>query len=662
MGGKRWSRAQAVGFPPIATWPTVATNLLARDAAEIFEARRRAVVFYLEGVPSGQIRELTGIPRWELPRMVKRCLELGSDGQIFGFRALIPFARVAQYSRNKKVGAKRSQQHGGHAGALGAMLVRFPAIEKELVALVKKEVKARKIHEHKIRATTLHHIFLGYLRQHGVTSDEWPFNTTYLGARSIQRFMRSVLNANFGRSVFVREEKDARAHLAVGAGLEPLLSFEEPFDAIELDAYSINAFCCVSFATPEGTETEVLLERLWLIAALDRASTAVLASSVVYSSEVSADDVVRVIRDAVGKKWQPIELTVQGLKYPSAGGIPSGVIPECHGANWGCLLLDGALAHLAKSVRETARRALGFALNWGPVGHFERRPNVERFFKSLSDNVFRRLPSTTGANPGTGRADKAEENAVRYNIQAKSVEELVDVYIAQFNATPSAGLSYLSPLDFIRYFIDRDNQHFLIRHLPITAGVATGTPIPSMLQCTVRGGLRTGRRPYVEIDRVRYTSYLLGQTAALVGQKITIELDEEDMRQVKAYLSNGAELGFLKASGRWAHTKHSRKTRKIINRLVHRRILVLSEFDDPVQVYLHHLSQSRKKGTAKPSVPASKAVEAVRVSREGDLPLAMVPTQSGVNRSVAKPTSVGAGGDLMDAPPLDLNLLVNRKR
>lgn len=661
MASNRWSRAEVTGFPPIATWPTVELSLLDSDSLEKFEAKVSAVTLYLNGVPTGEIQVRTGIPRWDLPRIVKRCLELASDGRILGFRALIPYVRVFPYTRRKEVLAKRPQQKAGHSGALGALLTRFPKINDELVALIKKDAKSKKIHEQKIRATTLHHIFLDYLREQGVTDTEWPFNTLYLGVRSIQTFMKEVLNANFGRGVYAREEKAAKAHLAVGKGVEPLLVFDEPFDAVEIDAYSINAFFTVLFSTTEGTETEVLLDRLWLIAIIERASTAVLAYSIVYSSEVSADDVVRVIRDAVANKWAPKELTISGLQYPASGGLPSGVIAECFGANWGCLLLDGALAHLAKPVRESARRSLGFAVNWGAVAHFERRPNVERLFKSISDDIFRRLPSTTGANPGTGRADKAEEKAVRFRIRAKDAEELVDVYFAQFNATPTAGLSYLSPLEFIRFFVESDEAHFLVRHLPKT--VTASIPIPCLKECIVRGGMRSGRRPYVQLDQVRYTSYLLGETAALIGKKITVEIDEEDMRQVRAYLSNGAELGFLTASGRWSQTKHSRKTRKAINSLIYRRILVLSEFDDPVQTYLRYLSLPKKKAGGQTSVPPpSKAMEAVRVSREGELPLLIAPAKSSTDNLERSRSRTSEASSLMDAPTLDLNLLVNRKR
>ena len=135
------------------------------------------------------------------------------------------------------------------------------------------------------------------------------------------------------------------------------------------------------------------------------------------------------------------------------------------------------------------------------------------------------------------------------------------------------------------------------------------------------------------------------------------------MRQVRAFLPNGSELGFLKASGRWSQTKHSRKTRKAINSLIHRRILVLSEFDDPVQAYLRYLSLPKKMAGGQASTPPpGKAMEAARVSREGELPLLMAPTMSATDNLAKSPSKTSEALVLMDASTLDLNLLVNRKR
>src|SRR3546814_14237900 len=83
-----------------------------------------------------------------------------------------------------------------------------------------------------------------------------------------------------------REGPTAKAHKNVGTGHAPFLSFEERYDAVEIDAYRIDAHLTVAFQTPEGTETEVLLDRLWLFADVDRATTAIIGYYVDYLSEV----------------------------------------------------------------------------------------------------------------------------------------------------------------------------------------------------------------------------------------------------------------------------------------------------------------------------------------------------------------------------------------
>ncbi|MAR00621.1 MAG: hypothetical protein CMI00_08790 [Oceanospirillaceae bacterium] len=655
---QKWSRRELNAIDK-ASWPTVREDSLPIDMAEKFRSRKTAVNLYIDGISTKDIEARTGIIRSNLPRLIKRCMNVHPDGRVWGYRALIPNIRVADYIRTKPAGIKRPQQRGGHSGALRALLNEHPGLYEKLVDLILKKSKALRINEHKISGTILHKIFLESLPGFGVSKNQWPYTTLNLGRRSIQQFMKDIVSEHFSKSVSATGESNAKAHMPLGTGHSKILAFSEPYDAIEIDAYSINAMLCVTFKNPEGIDVEVVLERLWLIAAVDHASTAVLGYELVYSSEVSAEDVVRLISRSASQKWHPKDLHIKGLRYPESGGFPSSEIKDCYCAAWSCLLLDGALAHLSTSVREHARRRLGFILNWGPVGHFERRPNVERFFKGLSDNVFRRLPSTTGSNPGVGRAIDPEEKARKYKINAEEVESLVDVYIASHNGTPTEGLTFLSPLEFIKHFSGLGPEKFIFRHT-LHDGESS-IAIPSAMTCTIRGNIKHGRRPYIQIDRVRYTSAVLSQTPALIGKKISIEIDEDDMRQVKAYLTNGAELGFLKAIGQWGVTKHSRKTRKAINSLIHKRILSIASMDDPIQAYLQHLAsidQKKSQSTPNPSC----ALKAARVAKESGIQPKITNRQEPNNIS-AKTSRVNDKPDeVIGELKLDLNALVNRKR
>lgn len=617
---ERWTKRDALATClPLELWPTVAETALDPSAAAKFRANKEAITLYFSGLTGREIEQRTGVIRSSLASLARKCLQLASDGRIFGFRALIPYVRTRPNVRRAKFSEKRTHQQGGQSGALNAILQRFPMLEDILVRRIRNEAKALNILEFRIAPKTLHKVFLEFLKANGVGEHEWPFNTRYQGVRTIQRFMSRVLHDNFARSVNVRGEKPAKAHLQTGSGDPPFLTFDEPYDAVEIDAYRIDAFLSVAFQTPEGTETDLLLERLWLIAIVDRASTAVLGHNIVYRSEITSDDVVRTIGDAISKRWEPRKLTIPA-RYPSGGGLPNGVIPEALGACWSVVLLDGALAHLAKVIHEEVRKKLGVVLSWGASGHFERRPNVERTFNEIAKNIFKRLPSTTGANPLSGRAPDAEKKAIRYKIRATLAEEATDVYIAQHNATPCEGISFLTPIEFIRYFLEERPEQFMLRRLPKALRDKTNM-FSKLIQVTVRGGLSAGRRPYIQLDRGHYTSPVLRELGNLVGKDILVEVvDEDDYRQLKAYLLNGAEIGFLTVQGRWAHTKHSRRTRKLINSLISRRIITISEFDDPILKTLEYLSTPKEGKKAKdPPLSARQATDATRIAREAGI-------------------------------------------
>lgn len=661
MDKLRLSRSALIAqAPPIELWPELPEGIVEEEFRELFNQRCEAVKMYLDNELGADIQRITNVHKTTLPSLLQKCLELGPDGNILGFNALIPFIRTKDYVRTANVKPKFKEDQGGLSGLLQQTLNKYPDLAKKLKNLIlKKNSLGMNTHEKKIPAKQLHQVFIKYLREKGVQDTDWPFNTKHLGINSIRKHVNHVLDQHFSRGVRVREEQDSIAHLAIGTGDDRFLSFEEPFDAVQFDAYNIDAIFSVDFVTPEAYEIDLQLDRLWLITLIECVSRAILAYAVIYRSQISATDLLDVLRNAIDPPPR-VEINIHELSYPENAGLPHEVIPECKGVVWNTIFLDGALAHLAKIIQNDVRDSLGISINWGPVAHFERRSIQERFFEKVATDLFQRLPSTTGSNPKKGRAKNAEGIAVKYKIRADEIEQLLAIYVAQNNATPNEGTSYLSPLEILKFFFHDQKDHFLPRRLPKHTGQSSN-PIPIIREVVVRGGKASGRRPYIVFERERYTSGVLSQAAGLVGKRLRIHIDPRDLRQVRAFLPNAAELGFLKVMGRWQYTKHSWKTRKIINSLISKKILVISKFDDPVQAYMKFLSLRNKKTNKKTKdLNPQTATEAARLAKETGLSKQITPRSEKPHSAEPNFSSFNRTS-LMPTPMPDIKKILNKK-
>lgn len=104
---------------------------------------------------------------------------------------------------------------------------------------------------------------------------------------------------------------------------------------------------------------------------------------------------------------------------------------------------------------------------------------------------------------------------------------------------------------------------------------------------TIRGNIKEGKRPYVQIDGARYTSDILSQQPELIGKKLTIYIDPQDGRFAHAYFAeNGEELGLLEAKGYWGRTAHSLEMRRTILEGKIRQFEHDIEKNDPIHDYL----------------------------------------------------------------------------
>lgn len=565
-------------------WPSVLAEGLSAEDQDRFNRRKLAVEMYLDGHVSNEyIITHTGISKDELYRFIRRCLEYDGSGTIWGYRALIPEKRLKPYTRKEMP----QKDQAGLAGAFEHLLFTYPSIREAIEQLYLNR-KGRTITERFIRHKDIWKQFINACRKAGIKPTEYPLNTKDLGKRSLERYLKKIECKYFDEAVKRYGEEAARHSRVTGQGMPNSPSPQRPFQTVEFDGHKIDAVFAIEFQTPEGDTVVKIMDRIWLLAIVDKASRAILGYHVSLNKEYSADDVRACIRSAV-LPWLGMTFTIDGLKYSETGGFPSGVIPETRWAVWDEFKYDNAKSNLAKSVVEQLTNSIGCSINAGPVAVPERRSIIERLFLTLEENGYHRLPNTTGSKPGDPRRHNAEEKAIKYRISYDHLVELTEVLIANYNGTPHESLCYLTPLEVIQQRLDPN----LLRKVPEDKRLEAQF-LTLHVSRKVAGNIRTGRRPYIQYEGATYRNEVLARSPELIGSFLTLVINVEDLRVIRAFLPDGSELGLLQANGKWGLVPHSLKTRKEINRLRDRKLIHFCNEENPMEVYRDYLVNKAK--------------------------------------------------------------------
>lgn len=560
----------------ISQWPTVLVDNIPSKNRELFLLRKKAVDMYFNNASIQEIVAETGFHRNITRKLVQRCLEIDESGVPYGYTALIPYKRIKKFNLKKDIFLEDIYNY---AGAFSQLLETYPEL-KDFILNQYLDKSKKHIVEPNISPKVLHGKFLNKCRKLGIKEHEYPLNTQDKGKRSLYRYTDSLKNLYYSKYTR-RYGEDAHQRLqSTGIGQQNNLIITRPFQQVQFDGHKIDAMLSIKFNTIEGDIIVRPMSRIWLLAIIDVATRVILGYHLCLNTEYSAADVLKCIENAVRPRVKK-QLAIDGLKYPENGGFHSLYIEVSKWALWDEFLYDNAKANLAKNVVEKLTQVVKCSVNAGPVATPERRGLIERFFKTLEERGYHRLISTTGNNPNDPRRKDPEKHAVNYEISESEIEELTEILIANYNNTPHEGINGFMPLELMKQRIERGQ---IPRAMPETE--RTDLAFLSLkVTRKVSGDMKSGRRPYIRYEGVDYRNDVLSKTPHLIGVKLTLLININDLRMIKAYLPDGSEFGILTAKGKWSLKPHTLKMRQEINKLKRNKDIYISMYDDPIEVY-----------------------------------------------------------------------------
>lgn len=580
----------------IRTWPRVDEASLPEDKRENFRLKRKAITALLAEASYQEIEKETGFSPGNVRHLLDRCITLDGNGDIWGERALVLNAHIRDYRRMKSIVRPETAGRGYCSGALTQLFDEFPEIEERLEREVLGKIPTGiKLNEARISLTNLHRVFLRLCQSAGRTSpNQWPFNTKTKGRASVANFVKRLATKRPSEYIRARFGQDSATRLSVGRGDDRCVLPELPYDIVGLDEFTFDTITTIVIPVPGGGEQDIAIERIHVVLVIERVSRAICSWYAFFRISAQASDIRQAIQKAIAP-WTPMKFTIPGLSYGSTdAGMPSGLIPGLQYHPWTILVVDNALAHQDVGLLADLGSITGSMVNLGPVGAWYRRADIERKIGNVLMQSAQRLPSTTGNNPHDLRRKDPSDIAVKLKIRWTDVRQIIEVTIAQENAMPSEGIGMLSPIELLRQHVTDSSKAFLRRPLPL----ARHSPVCFAMvtaEVTVRGSQEKGRRPYVIVDRCKYTNRTLATSWNLVGKKLRLAINEDEMREIGAsVIGSGVDLGLLVVQGAWSQTPHTRSMRQAINRLRYLRILLIPPQVDPVAVYLEYLAKNAR--------------------------------------------------------------------
>lgn len=562
--------------------PVLVDNMSPKDQ-DLFYKRKAAVEAYLKNEKSvKEICETERIHKMELIRLIKRCFEFDDKGFIWGYRALIPNRRIRRYMRKNLI-KNECNSYTPSTGLFENILEKYPTIREKIISLY-LNLNKDTINEPMIKLKNLHKKFLDECQVVGIKQYDYPFNTQSLGRIALYRYIKKLEKEYFYQATKRHGDEATRHARTTGRGIQNSPLIIRPFERVQFDGHKIDVMLSITFKTLEGDEITVVMERIWLLVIIDVATRVILGHYLSLNREYTTSDVLQCIKNAVLPKKLK-SLSIPGLKYPQNGGFHSLEVPETAWGLWEEFCYDNGKANLSNLVRNRLTRIVECAVNPGPVNMPERRGIIERFFGILEENGYHRIVSTIGSNPDDPRRKSPGKKAIKYKITAEELEELTDVFIANYNHTENAGINYLTPIECMKKRVARGMLPRLM-HEEKRSEVAFLT---LQDQRVIVGNIKKGKRPHINYEGVEYRNDILSRSAELIGTKLDLLVNVDDIRSIRAFLPNGSEFGILTAIGKWGLIPHTLQVRKQINKLKNKKLLNFTYMDDPIDAYHKYL-------------------------------------------------------------------------
>ncbi len=569
-------------------WPIINESAIPKIHRKAFNIRKQAIQSLLDhSITMKLASEMAGISRQYLRTLRDRCCTRRNNGKIIGWEGLLPGFRMGYRSQ--------STSDSPHAGSLQGVFDKYPLIKRVTMQhAAGMVINGLQIREKNAQFKYVFKTFRKACRDAGLTENDYPLRTKKEAKESLRRYVKDELKRDPEK--YLKNIFNSDRYRDFVSSMYTLDSTKrsciKPYQVFEIDGHKIDGeFVYVDYQ-PNGREFLQVLERVWLLVAIDVGSRAVMGwhLSTNYKSYTSYD-VLQCLSNCLHPWKRPLIESDDLILYTAKAGLPSGVISQCAWQLPSRLSLDNDSTHHSKQTLSALKKTFRCATNFGPSGAPEYRPIIERYFRTFTEELSQRFENTTGGNPSDPKRDNPRKAALKLKFGLEEFERIIDVVIANYNAKTHGELG-CTPLEYLSNYVESDL--FLSR----TIDVSKRNRLPLLeieKGVTICGGPKDRKCPHINLWYAEYTSKNLSKALHLAKKRCIAIFHCDDMRTCKLYLDDGRLFDTLHVvDTKWRGTRHSLRTRIEISRLIRKRQLETEPEDDVVLRYESHLQKKAR--------------------------------------------------------------------
>ena len=443
---------------------------LSKAQQQAYSVRKLALEMYRCMASGEEIKNRTGMNITQVGRLHRRADSLNPvTNAPEGYYACLPNRQLHRkpHRRVQPFRADLATTGRGQKHALSCFLEEHPDIEKALLIYFRTRRLGNAAAEPKLSPASAVKAFHKLCRAkelHLAQPPAWPFNTSRVGENAIRAFyakwrsQNQVVATGNEQGEHARYETETDLAVARNSSLEPV-QLAPLYARVELDEVSLPVLSGVVVPTKDGLDVLVDARRFYGLLLIDHRIPLILAARLSFGPRYDVNDVLGTLRQALFPPGR-LTLSIKGgeFDYLPEAGYPAEVLPGLKGSVWQRLAWDSDAAHVSASDSEVIKALLGCKVSGERLGEPTARQMVERLngFLSRACSV---LASATGTGPTDVVRRSPEEAVAKYDIRAEYLEQLLDVWARNWNATyrPSLGMS---PLEAARQLMHKQEVFY----------------------------------------------------------------------------------------------------------------------------------------------------------------------------------------------------------